>query len=304
MAQPTDITISHVTKQFGSALAVDDLSFTVPAGKVTGFLGPNGSGKTTTLRILLGLVSATSGEATFAGTPYKELTTPLATVGASLEATSFHPGRTAFHHLRSYAPLAGATDDRCRELIALVGLQDAMNQRIGQFSLGMRQRLALATALLGDPDYLLLDEPANGLDPAGIRWLRGFLRDLAAHGKTVLVSSHMLSEVQHSVDEVVVISRGRLRHQSPVGDLHALSVPRVQVITPDVEKLRRITQHNGWSIVSEQPVHESTHAVVFEGTNPQEVGEACFVAGIMLHELMDLTESLEDVFLRLTEGVA
>lgn len=304
MASSSDIIVSHVTKEFGPVRAVDDLSFTVRSGRVTGFLGPNGSGKTTTLRILLGLVRASSGEATFAGTRYADLTHPLSHVGASLEATSFHPGRSALNHLRSYAPLAQADDARCRELLALVGLAQVADQRIGGFSLGMRQRLALAASLLGDPDYLLLDEPANGLDPAGIRWLRGFLRSLAQQGKTVLVSSHMLSEVQHSVDDVVIISRGQLRHQSSMEGLAALSVPRVRVASPDVDKLAGIAQSQGWTIVQSHPASSERPGVLdLEGVGLAAVGEAAFVAGVMVQELTDLTESLEDVFLRLTEGM-
>src|SRR5690554_3360108 len=207
------VEVRGLTKTFGSVRAVDDLSFTVQPGRVTGFLGPNGAGKTTTLRILLGLVNATSGSATIAGRTYRELTEPTRVVGAALEAASFHPGRTARDHLLSLAPQASASARRVDEVLELVGLTEAAKRRVGGFSLGMRQRLALATTLLGDPRVLVLDEPANGLDPEGIAWLRALLRHLASEGRTVLVSSHVLSEVQQTVDDVVIISQGRLRSE-------------------------------------------------------------------------------------------
>ncbi|MFI5426383.1 ATP-binding cassette domain-containing protein [Aeromicrobium sp. UC242_57] len=210
----SEITITGLTKTFGAVRAVDDLSFTVRPGRAPGFLGPNGSGKTTTLRMLLGLVEPTAGSALIGGRHYTELPQPARTVGAALEANSLHPGRTARGHLRVFAPQVDATDARVDEVLEVVGLTEAANRRVSGVSLGMRQRLGLATTLLGDPQVLVLDEPANGLDPHGISWLRLFLRHLAAEGRTVLVSSHVLGEVQQTVDDVVIIARGRLVHAS------------------------------------------------------------------------------------------
>src|SRR6266542_1416007 len=200
------ITVEGLTKRFGDVVAVDDLSFEVDQGTVVGFLGPNGAGKTTTLRMLLGLVIPTAGTARFQGRPYRELAAPLRHVGAVLEASSFHPGRTARNHLRVVTAAAGLPRTRADEVLSQVGLDQAADRRVGGFSLGMRQRLALATALLGDPEILVLDEPANGLDPEGIHWLRGFLRNFADQGRTVLVSSHVLAEVAQTVDQVVIIA--------------------------------------------------------------------------------------------------
>jgi ABC-2 type transport system ATP-binding protein len=210
-----------LTKQFGSVRAVDDLSFGVERGSVTGFLGPNGAGKTTTLRMLLGLVAPDAGTATINGHAYADLPEPLHRVGAVLEASGFHPGRTARSHLRIQALAARADASRVDEVLDLVQLTEAANRRIGGFSLGMRQRLGLATALLADPEILILDEPANGLDPEGVRWLRGLLRGFAAEGGTVLMSSHMLAEAALTVDSVVIVDRGRLVTQSPLASLTA-----------------------------------------------------------------------------------
>ena len=215
------ITIEGLTKRFGDVTAVDGLGFEVDQGTVTGFLGPNGAGKTTTLRMLLGLVTPTAGTARIHGRPYRELTAPLRHVGAVLESSNFHPGRTARNHLRVVTIAAGLPRERADEVLAQVGLDQAADRRVGGFSLGMRQRLALATALLGDPEVLVLDEPANGLDPEGIHWLRGFLRDLADQRRTVLVSSHVLAEVAQTVDRVVIIAHGRLVAQSTLAALSA-----------------------------------------------------------------------------------
>jgi ABC-2 type transport system ATP-binding protein len=215
------IRIQGLVKRYGQVTAVDGLSFEVRAGTVTGFLGPNGAGKTTTLRMLLGLVTPDAGTATINGYPYLELPEPLHQVGAVLEAASFHPGRTARAHLRIPALAAEADESRIEDVLDLVGLSGAARRRIGGFSLGMRQRLGLATALLADPEVLILDEPANGLDPEGIRWLRGLLREFAAEGGTVLVSSHMLAEVAQTIDSVVIISHGRLVAQGPVTEFTA-----------------------------------------------------------------------------------
>jgi ABC-2 type transport system ATP-binding protein len=213
------IEVRGLTKRFGPVLAVDRLSFTVEPGEVVGFLGPNGAGKTTTLRMLLGLVRPDAGSATINGSSYPDLPEPLHQVGAVLEASSFHPGRTARNHLRVQALAAGVDPSRIDDVLEFTGLTDAADRRVGGFSLGMRQRLGLATALLPDPELLILDEPANGLDPEGVRWLRDLLRGLAAEGATVLVSSHILAEVAHTVDSVVILDHGRLVAQSSLADL-------------------------------------------------------------------------------------
>jgi len=215
------IEIRGLTKRFGSIEAVDDLTFDVPRGHVTGFLGPNGAGKTTTLRMLLGLVAPTAGEALIDGRRYRDLEQPRRTVGAAVEAMAAHPGRRARDHLSVLARAAAATPDRVDAVLDQVGLTDAQERRIGGFSLGMRQRLGLASALLGDPQFLVLDEPANGLDPGGMAWLRGLLRSLAAEGRTVLVSSHVLSEVAQTADHVVIINAGRLRYAGSLAELDA-----------------------------------------------------------------------------------
>ena len=295
---PGTVSVRGLTKTFGAVTAVDDLSFDVLPGRVTGFLGPNGAGKTTTLRMLLGLATPTMGTATISGRAYADIPDPLREVGAALEATSFHPGRTGLDHLRTYAPYAGADDARCQELLEQVGLGAAGRRRVGGYSLGMRQRLALATTLLGSPRVLLLDEPSNGLDPEGIRWLRGFLRHLAAQGMTVLVSSHMLSEVQQSVDDVVIIAGGRLVHASSMAELSALASPRVAVTSPDGPALDRLAAEHRWH-VSSRSADGTTLEV--DHVSTAQVGAAAFAAGVELHGLLDKTDSLEDLFLRLVQ---
>jgi len=293
------IVIDHLVKNFGSVHAVDDLSFTVRPGRVTGFLGPNGAGKTTTLRILLGLVSPTAGTATISGSTYPHVTQPMRAVGAALEAASFHPGRSALDHLRVYAPQVGVSDKRCHEVLEFVGLGPVAGRRAGGFSLGMRQRLALATTLLGDPPVLLLDEPANGLDPEGIAWLRLLMRHLAAEGRTVLVSSHVLSEVEQTVDDVVIIARGRLVHSSSLPELAALAEPSVRVTSPDAVGLQRLITAAGWADrVEPADAGQQGVAVIHRVTAP-EIGARAFAAGLELHELVPRDVGLEDIFLRL-----
>lgn len=298
MSDQEPIHIFNLTKNFGRFKAVDDLSFSVWPGRVTGFLGPNGSGKTTTLRVLLGLTKASSGTATFGSVPYASLKHPASSVGSALDATNFHPGRTALDHLRCYAPLAQAPDSRCAQVLDIVGLSSAAKKRVSEFSMGMRQRLALATALLGDPDYLLLDEPANGLDPQGIRWLRDFLRYLASEGKTVLVSSHILSEVQQSVDDVVIISHGQLRHNSSITQMHEFSAPQVRLATPQPQQLLDLARTQNWALEQAGP------AFVVHNQPMAQIGAQLFENGIALHELTDISETLEDAFLRLTSDPA
>jgi ABC-2 type transport system ATP-binding protein len=291
------IVVSNVTKTFGAVRAVHDLSFTVEPGRVTGFLGPNGAGKTTTMRVVLGLATPTSGGATVEGVPYPQLVNPGRTVGAVLESTSFHPARSARNHLRVYAAAAGVPDARADEVLATVGLSAAARQPVRAFSMGMRQRLALATALLGDPRILILDEPANGLDPEGIVWLRGFLRHLAHNeGRTVLVSSHVLSEVEQTVDRVVIIARGRLVHEGTLDELKGAGTVSVVVATPTPEKLiAALTQPS----VTVTPGADGTLQVT--GASAAEVGHTAWQAGVELHQLREATSNLERVFLELTE---
>ncbi len=309
------VRVEHLTKRFGDVRAVEDLSFTVQPGRVTGFLGPNGAGKTTTLRMLLGLVRPTSGTATIGGRRYGDLERPMQVVGAAIEASGFHPGRSARDHLRVLAPGAGATDGRADEVLALVGLAEVAHRRVGGFSLGMRQRLALATTLLGDPAVLLLDEPANGLDPEGIVWLRTLLRHLAAQGRTVLVSSHVLAEVQQTVDDVVIIARGRLVDAAPLADLAAAAAPTVIVRSPDRAGLDRLLESHGWhrarAGAHRNPAPSGDGGpggtdgpdgtAELRGVTTAEVGAAAFAAGLELHELTRRDAGLEAMFLELTE---
>jgi ABC-2 type transport system ATP-binding protein len=285
------IDVAGLTKRFGDVTALDDLSFSVVPGVVTGFLGPNGAGKTTTLRCLLGLVTPTSGTATVDGRAYRDLPRPLSHVGAALEASDFHPGRTARAHLRVMALAAGLPAERVDVLLEQVGLAEFADRRVGGYSLGMRQRLGLAQALLGDPPVLILDEPANGLDPAGIAWLRSFLRMLAAEGRTVLISSHVLSEVQQTVDEVVVIARGRLVRQGSLASLDA-GPSAVLVRTPTPELLR--------DALTPYAVRELDGRLRVEGVTTDEVGHLAHARGVELHELAAEASDLERLFLEMT----
>jgi ABC-2 type transport system ATP-binding protein len=289
------ITIQGLTKRFGPVVAVDDLSFEVDQGTVVGFLGPNGAGKTTTLRTLLGLVTPTAGTARIDGKPYQELTDPIRHVGAVLEASSFHPGRSARNHLRVVATAAGLPLDRADAVLDQVGLTGAAHRRIGGFSLGMRQRLGLATALLGDPQVLILDEPANGLDPEGVHWLRGLLRELADHGRTVLISSHVLAEVAQTVDQVVIIAGGRLVTQSTLAALTARTDQLVRVRTPAAETLQALLAAQGIQVEL-----DGADQLLAVGTTPETVGKAAAAAGIVIYEMGAERSNLEDVFLQLT----
>jgi ABC-2 type transport system ATP-binding protein len=286
------ISVQGLTKRFGDVLAVDRLSFEVGPGTVTGFLGPNGAGKTTTLRMLLGLVAPTSGTATIDGRPYRELADPLRRVGAVLEAGGFHPGRSARDHLRVLAKAAGLPAGRVGEVLEQVGLAAAGRRRVGGFSLGMRQRLGLAAALLGDPEVLVLDEPANGLDPEGVHWLRGLVR-----GRTVLVSSHLLAEVAQTIDRVVIIDRGRLVAQSTLADLTAGGDRTVRVRTPQPEALRDLLVARGATVTLDGP-----DRLVAGGVTAEQVGQAAAAGGVVLHEMRFERSNLEDVFLELTGG--
>ncbi|MGD9955229.1 MAG: ABC transporter ATP-binding protein [Candidatus Nanopelagicales bacterium] len=291
------IEVTSLTKHFGGVHAVQDLTFSVAPGRVTGFLGPNGAGKTTTLRCLLGLVEPTSGTATIGGSRYHDLHAPMRVVGSALEATGFHPGRSARNHLRVLARSAGLDEARVPVVLETVGLSDAADRSVGGFSLGMRQRLQLAAALLGDPGVLVLDEPANGLDPEGIAWLRAFLRYLAGEGRTVLVSSHVLSEVEQTVDDVVIIAGGRLVRACPLSEL-TTGRAHVVVRTPSAEQLAA-------AIASAAPGTEVTAEdgqLLVSDLSTADVGRIAFGAGVELHELRAGTDDLEQVFLALTSA--
>jgi ABC-2 type transport system ATP-binding protein len=289
------IEINGLTKRFGDVLAVDDLSFTVPTGTVTGFLGPNGAGKTTTLRMLLGLIKPTSGTAMIAGRPFIELDRPFEAVGAALEASSFHPGRRARDHLRVLATAAGIPIARVDEVLAEVGLGEAATRRTRGFSLGMRQRLSLAAALLGEPRILILDEPANGLDPEGVHWLRAFLRSFADQGGTVLVSSHLLTEISLLVDEVVIVSHGRLVTQSSLAALSHQVTPTVRVRSPQAPELRGALAAKG---ITTEPVDDETLHVLDSTT--ETIGRIAASNGIVIYEIAAERFDLEEMFLDLT----
>ena len=290
------ISVQDVTKRFGPVTAVQDLSFEVRAGTVTGFLGPNGAGKTTTLRMLLGLVHPTAGQALVDGVPYRRLERPAFTVGAALEATGFHPGRTARDHLRVLARPYGIPTSRVDAVLDEVDLGAAARRRVGGFSLGMRQRLGLAGALLGDPSVLVLDEPANGLDPAGVHWLRQFLRARADAGGAVLVSSHQLAELALSADHVVIIQNGRLVSQGSVAELTSGQRAGVRVTTPQVEELRAALETRG---LPADPV--GPEQLLVRDASPQQVGQAVAAAGLVVYELAVVHRDLEAAFLELTE---
>ena len=291
------IEIEGLSKRFGRVRAVSDLSFTVSPGRVTGFLGPNGAGKSTTLRMLLGLVRPDAGSATFAGCRYDRLARPSAQVGAVLEHAGFHPGRSARNHLRVLAAAGGHPASRVDDVLAQVGLEESADRRVKGYSLGMRQRLALAAALMGDPEVLILDEPTNGLDPPGIRWVREFVRYQAQRGRAVLESSHLLAEVAQSVDDVVVIARGRLRAEGSLASVLGSGRTSTVVGTRDVEGLTRVLGTDGATIAR---IDDLTVSV--DGLDPEAVGLVAARAGIPLLELRALQPSLEDVFLRLTES--
>jgi ABC-2 type transport system ATP-binding protein len=291
----TRIEVRDLTKRFGSFTAVDNLSFSVEPGRITGFLGPNGAGKTTTLRMLLGLVRATSGSATIGGQHYGEISTPQRVVGSALEATNFHPGRSGRNHLRVLAQTAGVDSKRVDEVLEMVGIPAAARKRAGGYSMGMRQRLGLAAALLGDPQVLLLDEPANGLDPEGIRWLRLLLRHLSSEGKTILISSHMLSEVEQTVDDVVIIANGRFIQQGSVADLHGDK--RSIVRTTDAPRLVRALIAAG---VQAHPTDATTLEAI--GEDMARVGSIALGAGLPIFELRMHQTDLEALFFQLTEA--
>ena len=289
------IELQGLTKRFGNLTAVSDVSFTVERGSVVGFLGPNGAGKTTTLRMLLGLVAPTAGTATINGRPYQDLPEPLRIVGAALESSSAYPGRTARNHLRVHALAAGAARGRVEEVLDLVDLTAAAERRVGKFSLGMRQRLGLATAMLCEPEVLILDEPANGLDPEGVHWLRRLLRRLAAEGRTVLVSSHILAEVALTVDSVVILDHGTLVTQSTLADLTAAAAHVVRVRTPRVAQLADALTRRGTRAEIIAP-----DWLEVTGATGEQIGTMAAEQAIPIFEATAEAPDLEDIFLRLT----
>ena len=285
-----------LTKRFGSTTAVDNLTFAIEPGRITGFLGPNGAGKTTTLRMLLGLVHATDGEALVEGAPYRKLRDPARTVGAVLEASSYHPGRSGRNHLRVLATAAGIPSERVDETLEQVELSGPARRPVKTYSLGMRQRLSVAAALLGSPSLLVLDEPANGLDPEGIRWLRNFLRSFADSGGTVFISSHVLAEIAQLADEVVIIHKAKLVAHEPLAALTGRAAGGTVVRSPDAERLRERLAATG----IEATVADDGGLRV--AAPPERVGEVAAEAAIVLHELRGESASLEEVFLELTGG--
>jgi ABC-2 type transport system ATP-binding protein len=288
------IEVEHLSKRFGKKiLAVDDVSFAVEAGTITGFLGPNGAGKTTTLRMLVDLVRPSAGSVRVLGGRYRDLPRPNTHVGALLDASGFHPGRSGRNALRIVATAAGIGSARVDAALEMVELGAAGRRAVKGYSSGMKQRLALACALLGDPEVLLLDEPANGLDPEGIKWLRGFLRARAAEGRTVLVSSHVLAEVEQTVDQVLIISKGRLLAQGPISRLAAGAAPVVRARSPQAEKLEALLKARGGA------VNRLETALAIRGPGSAEVGEVAHANGVVLHELLTEQPSLEDLFLQI-----
>jgi ABC-2 type transport system ATP-binding protein len=288
------IELDGLTKAYRARVAVDDLTVTVEPGRVTGFLGPNGSGKTTTLRCVLGLTRPTSGTATVLGRPYRELAHPMRRVGALIDPRARHPGRTASAHLLALAQSNGLPASRVDDVIELVGLEPVASERVRGFSLGMGQRLGIAAALLGDPDVLLLDEPVNGLDPEGIRWVRELLRDLADEGRTVLVSSHLMAEMEDTADHLVVLGRGRLLADVPMEELLGASAV-VRVRTPQAPLLGSALQRAGARVEL-----EPDGALRVDGLDLPAIGDVAFAAGVRVHELTRLTGSLEAAYLELT----
>jgi ABC-2 type transport system ATP-binding protein len=290
-----ELEVRNLTKRYRKTVAVDDLSFAVEAGRVTGFLGPNGAGKTTTMRALLGLLAPSSGEALVAGARPVEMSDPLRTIGAALEATAFHPGRSGRNHLRSLAAAARLPSSRVGEVLEMVELSGAADRRVKGYSLGMRQRLALAAALLGDPRILILDEPANGLDPQGMRWLRDLLRAQAAEGRTVFISSHVLSEVSQTVDELILIRDGKLVSQTTLEEFTGTEQGPARVRASDPERLAGALSGRGGS------VERDGEALLVAGLDGEAIGDVALAEGIAIHELAPRQSSLEERFLEVMD---
>ena len=296
LAWPEMIEATELTKRYGAKTAVDGLSFAIRPGVVTGFLGPNGAGKSTTMRMIVGLDAPTSGDVTIDGSRYRDLPAPLHRVGALLEARSIHPGRSAANHLLALAQTHGISRARVDEVIELVGLQQVARKRAGTFSLGMGQRLGIASALLGDPDTLVLDEPVNGLDPEGIHWIRTLLRRLAAEGRTILVSSHLMSEMALTADHLIVVGRGRVLADCTTAEFIAQASPAVvRVRSPHASHLRELLLAEGVTIGSAEP-----GVLEVAGLTTDAIGERAAAEGLTLHELSTRQASLEDAFMELT----
>ena len=289
------IAVRGLTKRFGNVAAVRGFDFVVQPGRVTGFLGPNGAGKTTTLRMILGLVNPSSGTATIGGRNYRDLPDPTRQVGAVLEATSFHPARRARSHLKMIAMAAGIDYARIDQVLELVGLTADAQRKVGGYSMGMRQRLELAGALLGDPGVLILDEPANGLDPQGIAWLRELLRHLASEGRTVLVSSHLLAEMANTVDDVVIVSQGEVRAQGPLSSLVSGAGSTMRVRTPEPDRLAAVVQ--GAGLASRRVAAD---VVMVDGATPERLGPVLAAGQVVVYELAQEHQDLESLFLGLT----
>ena len=288
----------NLTKRYGAKVAVDGVSFALRPGQVTGFLGPNGAGKSTTMRMLMGLDRPTSGSITVLGKPYAEHRNPLGVAGALLDAKGVHPGRTARSHLRALAATHGIADARVNRVLELTGLESVANKRVGGFSLGMGQRLGIAAALLGDPEVLVLDEPVNGLDPGGVLWVRGFVRSFAAEGGTVLLSSHLMSEMAQTADHVIVLGRGKVIADAPIAELLASDQSTVRVSSPDAIRLGELLRAAGARSTQESAGNE----LRLLGITAERVGEIAAAHGIVLHALSTDTASLEDAYLALTRG--
>ncbi|KQR54822.1 multidrug ABC transporter ATP-binding protein [Leifsonia sp. Leaf336] len=291
------IQLDNLTKTFGSKTAVDGISATIQPGKVTGFLGPNGAGKSTTMRMIMGLDRPTRGTATINGKRYGELRSPLGEVGALLDAKAVHTGRTAYNHLLAMAATHGISKNRVHEVIALTGLESVASKRVGGFSLGMGQRLGIAVAMLGDPATLILDEPVNGLDPEGVLWVRQFARHLAGQGRTVFLSSHLMSEMAQTADHIIVLGRGRILADAPVDQILAGATrSAVRVRTPEVERL--VNAINGPDVTV---TGVEAQLLEISGLSAAQIGDAAAAAGVALHELTPLSASLEEAYLELTQ---
>lgn len=290
----------NLTKRYGQKLAVAGISFSLQPAKVTGFLGPNGAGKSTTMRMVMGLDRPTSGSITVLGRPYAEHDNPLQVAGALLDAKGMHPGRSARSHLRALAATHGFGDRRVDEMLALTGLEAVAEKRVGGFSLGMRQRLGIAAALLGDPEVLVLDEPVNGLDPDGVRWVRTLVRTFAAEGRTVLLSSHLMSEMAMTADHVIVLGRGSIIADAPIAEFIAGSERQrtVRVSSPEAQRLGELLRAQGARSTQESSGNE----LVLQGIGAERVGEIAAANGVVLHALTTEEPSLEDTYLELTRG--
>ena len=287
-----------LTKRYGDTLAVDNLTFSVVPGKITGFLGPNGAGKTTTMRLILGLDHPTSGQVTVNGRPFDRLAKPISEVGALLDAKALHGGRSAYNHLLCLAQSNNLPTSRVAEVLALVGLSDVARKRTRGFSLGMGQRLGIAATLLGDPEILMFDEPVNGLDPEGILWIRNLMKALAAEGRTVFVSSHLMSEMENTADHLIVIGRGKLIADCTVDDfITANSQQRVRVRTPQQEQLSKVLAAAGGTVRD-----EGDGSIIVSGLGAGQVGDLAFESSVRLHELAPVQASLEQAFMELTAG--